>query len=108
MTRAEILSDIKRAEDEAKGSVILAQEARNQKVNEAKLQAREILKSAEEEASKYYISEIGKAREESKKEKEKIIKKGYQEAEEIKTKAKKNISKATKFISSEFERIADA
>lgn len=108
MTRAEILSDIKRAEDEAKGMVIQSQEARNQKINEAKSEAREILKSAEEEASKYYISEIAKAREESRKEKEKFIKKGYQEAEEIKSKAKKNIPIATKFISTEFERAANA
>ncbi len=108
MTRAEILSEIKRAEDEAKGLVVLAHEARNKKINEGKLQAAEILKSAEEEAAKYYISEIGKAREESKIEKEKLIKKGYQEAEEIKAKAKKNISKATKFIVTEFERAANA
>ena len=40
--------------------------------------------------------------------KEKLIKKGYQEAEEIKSKAKKNIPKATKFISTEFERAANA
>ena len=108
MTRAEILSDIKQAEDEAKGMVIQAYEARNQKVNEAKSQAREILKSAEEEAAQYYTSEIIKAKDESKKEKEKIIKKGYQEAEEIKSNAKKNISKATIFISTEFERVANA
>ncbi|MDL5503482.1 MAG: ATP synthase archaeal subunit H, partial [Candidatus Methanoperedens sp.] len=84
------------------------QEARNRKVNEAKSEAREILRSAEEEASKYYITEIGKAREESRKEKEKLIKKGYQEAEVIKSKAKQNIPKATKFIVTEFERAANA
>ncbi|NJD52602.1 MAG: ATP synthase archaeal subunit H [Candidatus Methanoperedens sp.] len=108
MTRAEILSDIKQAEDEAKGMVIQAQEARSQKVNEARSEARKILKSAEEEASKYYMTEIGKAREESRKEKEKLIKKGYQEAEEIKLKAKKNIPKAANFIVTEFERAANA
>ena len=108
MTRAEILSDIKQAEDEAKGMVIQAHEVRNKKVNEAKSQAREILKSAEEEAAKYYISQINKAKNESKIEKEKLTKKGYQEAEEIKSKAKKNISNATKFILTEFERAVNA
>ena len=108
MTRAEILSDIKQAEDEAKGMVIQAHEGRNQKINEAKSKAMEILKSAEEEAAQYYTSEIIKTRDEIKKEKEKIIKKGYQEADEIKSKAKENLSKATKFIVTEFERMANA
>lgn len=108
MTRAEILSDIKRAEDEAKGMVIQAHEARNQKVNEARLQAREILRSAEEEAAQYYMSEISKAREEIKKKKEKIIDKGYQEAEDLKSKSKKNVPEATKFILADFESVANA
>lgn len=108
MTRAEILSEIKLAEDEAKGSVTQANAARNQKIIEAKEKAREILKSTEEEAAQYFTSEITRTKEEMKKEKEKIIKKGYQEAEEIKSKAKKNISNATKFILTEFERAANA
>jgi len=108
MTRAEILSDIKKAEDEAKNMIIQAHEARNQKINEARSQARGVLKSAEEEAAQYYISEISKARDESRKEKEKIITKGYQEAEDIKSKAKNNIPKATKFILTEFESVANA
>lgn len=108
MTRAEILSDIKQAEDEARSLVIQAHESRNKKVNEARSQARDILKSAEEEAAQYFISEISKAKGESKIEKEKLITKGYQEAEEIKTKARKNISYASKFILTEFESVANA
>ena len=108
MTKAEILSDIKQAEDEARTMVVRAHEDRNKKVNEAKSQAREILKSAEEEAAQYFVSEINKAKNESKIEKEKLTKKGYQEAEEIKSKARKNISYATKFILTEFESVANA
>ncbi len=108
MTRAEILTEIKQAEDEARSLVVKANEVRNQKINEARTQAREILKAEEEEAARYYISEISKAKEQSKKEKEIIIQKGYKEAEEIKIKARKNIEKATAFILAEFERAANA
>ncbi len=106
MTRAEILSEIKRAEEEAKNLVAQANEARNHKISEAKAQSREILKRAEGEAIQYEASEISKAREIIKEEREKFIKKGAEVAEEIKNKAKKNITKATKFILTEFERAA--
>jgi V/A-type H+-transporting ATPase subunit G/H len=106
MTRAEILSEIKRAEDEAKNLVAQANEARNHKISEAKARSREILKRAEGEALQYEASEISKAREIIKEEREKFIKKGAEVAEEIKNKAKKNITKATKFILTEFERAA--
>ena len=69
MTKAEILSEIKLAEDEAKNSVNKANAARNQKIIEAKEKARDILKSAEEEAAQYFISEINKTKEEIRKKK---------------------------------------
>ena len=55
-----------------------------------------------------YIRNQAKQEKRAKKEKEKLIKKGYQEAEDIKSKAKKNIAKANKFILTEFERAANA
>ncbi|MBU4492723.1 MAG: ATP synthase archaeal subunit H [Euryarchaeota archaeon] len=106
MTRAEILSEIKRAEEEAKNLVAQANEARNQRISEAKVQARDILKKAEEEALRYAASEISRAREIIKEEREKIVEKGAEVAEDIKNKARKNITKATKFILTEFERAA--
>ncbi len=108
MTRAEILSDIKQAEQEAKNFVSRAIEAKNQKISGAKAQSREIIKKAGEEAGKYAASEIGKAREVIKEEKKILVEQGAGEAEEIKKKAKKNITKATKFILTEFERAANA
>lgn len=108
MTRAEILSDIKRAEEEARNMAIQANEARIKKINETKSQAREILKSVEEESGKDYMTELTKAREESMREKEKIIRNGLKEAEDIKSKARNNISKAAKFILNEFERASNA
>ncbi len=108
MTRAEILSDIKQAEEEAKSSVIQANETRNRKISEAHAQAREIIKKAEEEARKSYESAISDARKKIKEEREKIVLAGIAEADESKNKAKKNVQKATKFILTEFERAADA
>ena len=108
MTRAEILSDIKRAEEDAKAIVAGAMEAKNRKISEARGQAKEIINKAGEEAAQKAEIQISEARKKIQKEKEEIIKKGTTEAEEIKKKAKKNITKATKFIFTEFERAANA
>ncbi len=108
MTRAEILSEIKRAEEDAKNLVIQANEARNRRISEAKVQAREIVKGAEEEALRHAEQEMGRAKELIREEREKITAHGIEQAEEIKTKAEKNITKATKFILTEFERAVNA
>lgn len=108
MTRAEILSEIKRAEEDAKNLVIQANEARNRRISGAKVQAREIVKGAEEEALRHAEQEMGRAKELIREEREKITAHGIGQAEEIKTKAEKNITKATKFILTEFERAVNA
>lgn len=108
MTRAEILSEIKRAEEEAKKLVIQANEARAQKISEAKAQSREIIKNTEEKAAQYSVSEISSAREKVKKERELIIEKGRKAAEDVKSRARKNIPKANNFILTEFERAVNA
>ncbi len=106
MTKAEILSEIKKAEDEAKNLVAQANEARNKSISEARAKAREIIKQAEEEAQSFANDEMNKAREAIREEREKLLEKGALEAEELKKKAKKNITKASKFILTEFERAA--
>ena len=108
MTKAEILSEIKVAEEEAKSSVARATEAKNKKITEAQAQSRDIIRSAEEEAQKYADSEVSKAKALIKEEREKIIQKGKAEADGIKAKAKMNVVPATKFILTEFERAVDA
>ncbi len=108
MTRAEILSEIKRAEEESKALVSLAVEAQDQKISEAQAQSRDIIKSAEEEAQKYAESETNAARKKIKEERENLIEKGIKEANEVKNEAKTNIAKATKFMLTEFEREVDA
>lgn len=108
MTRAEILSEIKQAEEEAKNFVAKANEARDKKITEAKAESREIIRKAEEEGLEYASSEINKAREIIRAERDKITDKGSLDAEDIKKKAKKNIPKATKHILTEFERAVNA
>lgn len=108
MTRAEILSEIKAAEEEAKALVARATEVKTKKIIEAQAQSREIIRNAEVDAQKYADNELNKAKALIEEEKEKIIKKGIDEAEAIKVKAKNNVINATKFILTEFERAIDA
>ena len=108
MTKAEILSEIKVAEEESKALVARAIEAKNKKISDAQAQSRHIIRSAEEEAQKNADSEISKAKGLIKEDREKIINKGKMESEAIIAKATKNISSATKFILTEFERAVDA
>ncbi len=108
MTRAEILSEIKKAEEEAKASVAKTIELKDKKISEASAKSREIIRKAEEEAQISADSEISQAKKLIKGEREKIVQKGVSEALEMKNKAKKNIDKATQFILTEFERAANA
>ncbi len=108
MTRAEILSEIKKAEEDAKATVAKTIEVKNKKITEASARSREIIRKAEEEAQISAESEINEAKKLIKGEREKIVQKGTSEALEMKNRAKKNIDKATQFILTEFERAADA
>src|SRR5659263_679330 len=104
MSRAEILSGIKQAEEEANKYIMLANEARSKKISEERTQSREIINKVQGEAALYSISETSKARERPKKKREKIVENGKKEAQDIKNKARKNIEKANLYILTEFER----
>lgn len=108
MTRAETLTEIKRAEEEAKASVARAIELKNRKISDATSQSREIVKKAEEDARSSADSEIREQKKLIRAEREKIVQKGVLDALEMKNRAKKNIEKATQFILTEFERTVDA
>ncbi len=108
MTRAEILSEIKKAEEEAKATVVKANESKNKKISDASAQSREIIRKAEEDARSSADSEINEEKKVIKGEREKIVQKGVSDAIEIKNTAKKNIDKAVNFILTEFERATDA
>jgi len=108
MTRAEILSEIKKAEEEAKSTVAKVNESKNKMMSDAAAQSREIIRKAEEDARSSADSEINESKKVIKGEREKIVQKGVSDAIEIKNKAKKNVDKAVTFILSEFERATDA
>lgn len=108
MSRAEILSGIKQAEEEANKFILLANEAKAKKISEARAKSREINNKAQDDSALYSTSETSKAREIAKKEREEIVENGKKEAQDIKNKARKNIAKANKFILTEFERAVNA
>ncbi len=108
MARAEILSEIKQAEEEARKLVIRSDEARTQKISEARAHSKEIISKAEDDAAQMWSLEINRVKLELRKERETVIEKGIKEAEEIKARARKNISKANDFILNEFERAVNA
>lgn len=76
MAKAEILSEIKEAEEKAKQMVEDAVEAKNKKISRARVEAREILRQAEDEAEKSADSSLRSAQEDIKAEREKIIDEG--------------------------------
>jgi ATP synthase H subunit len=108
MSRAEILTGIKHAEEEGANLVLRSKEEKTRKISEARVQSREIIKKAEDAASANSASQISKAREIARIEREKVVEKGKKEAQEIKNKARKNIAKSNKFILAEFERAVNA
>jgi V/A-type H+-transporting ATPase subunit G/H len=87
MTKANILSQIKKAEEDTRTMISEANEAKAKKVLEAKNRSRELINE-----------------EEIKSEKEKMLKEGITAAESIKSKANSNVAKATEYLVEQFER----
>jgi V/A-type H+-transporting ATPase subunit G/H len=109
MVKAEILSQIKKAEEDARKTVEDALREKELKIQEAKEQARLILKTAEQESAEYAEKTLASAKESIKTEREKIIAQGLEEAEKLKQEAQKNLDKAVDFLINEFERaVVDA
>ncbi|MFQ6120458.1 MAG: ATP synthase archaeal subunit H [Methanosarcinales archaeon] len=108
MDRSEILLQIKKAEQEAKYNVQKAIEDKNNRIAEAKKEARNIIKMAEENAHKYADDLLKKAEQEIKQERQSIIDKGLEEAKSLKNKAKLKIDQAVDYLIKEFERTIHA
>lgn len=104
MTKAEVLSQIKKAEEDARSMISEANEAKAKKMRDAKVQGRELINTSQTESAKKGEQKIAKAKEEIKSEKDKIIREGLADAESIKTEANKNIAKATEYLVEQFER----
>ncbi len=104
MTKAEILSQIKKAEQDASAMIAQANDAKSHKVAEAKNRAKELLKTAEEEARRLYEKMLEDAKKEIAHERELIIAKGMGEVESINNIANKRLKNASNFLMTEFER----
>ncbi|HIH45290.1 MAG TPA: ATP synthase archaeal subunit H [Candidatus Methanoperedenaceae archaeon] len=108
MSKPEILSQIKKAEEYAREVVAQANENRNRRLSDAKAKARNITASAEEDIRKYRDETLASARELLRQDREAILEKGRKDAEAIKSKAQKNVGKAAEYLVSEFERVMHA
>jgi len=74
MTKADILSQIKKAEEDTRTMISEANEAKAKKVLEAKNQSRELINEAKNESVVIADSKISQAKEEIKSKKEKVLK----------------------------------
>ena len=104
MTKADILSQIKKAEEDARTMVSEANEAKAKKVLEAKNQSRELINEAKNESAAIADQNISQAKVKIISEKEKMLKEGVVAAESIKSKANSNVAKATEYLVEQFER----
>ena len=104
MTKADILSQIKKAEEDAGTLISEADEAKDKKIIEAKNLSRELINEAKKESAANAKQEISLANEKIKSKKEKMLKEGVTAAESIKSKANSNVAKATEYLMEQFER----
>ena len=108
MTKAEILSQIKKAEEDAESIISQAEEAKTKILLEAKNKSRELLEKAQKDSQKTGEQKIAQAKSGTVSEKEKLLKEGFAVAESIRSNAEKNQAKATTSLVEQFERAINA
>jgi len=108
MTKAEILSQIKKAEEDAESIISQAEEAKTKIILEAKNKSRELLEKVQKDSQKTGEQKIAQAKSGIVSEKEKLLKEGFAVAESIKSDAEKNQAKATASLVEQFERAINA
>ena len=104
MTKADILSQIKKAEEDARTIISEANEAKAKKILEAKDQSRNLINETKKESEAIADQKISQAKETIISEKENMLKEGVAAAESIKSKANSNVAKATEYLVQQFER----
>jgi V/A-type H+-transporting ATPase subunit G/H len=87
MARPEVLDRIKEAESEADGIVADAEEAREERIEEAREEADRIREEAREEAQEMKDARVAEAREEIEEEREAILAEGKEEREALESRA---------------------
>ena len=104
MAKTEILSQIKKAEEDVNKMVLDAVKEKERKIKDANDQTHLIIKTAKEESNKYREKILESTKELLKEEQGKIISAGAKEADIFRQKSQKNMDDAVDFLINEFER----
>jgi V/A-type H+/Na+-transporting ATPase subunit G/H len=104
MAKNEILSEIKKAEENAKKMIDEAIEMKNKRISDARAEAREILKQGENDSHKAAQDSFKSGEEKILVEKDSVLKDGEQNAIAMAQKAQANVDKAVDYLLNEFER----
>ena len=104
MAKNEILSEIKKAEENAKKMIDEAIEIKNKRISDARAEAREILKQAEVDSHKAAQDSFKSGEEKILVERDRITKDGEENALAMAQKAQANVNKAVEYLLTEFER----
>lgn len=104
MAKNEILSEIKKAEENAKKMIDEAIEIKNKRISDARAEARKILKQAEVDSHKAAQDSFKSGEEKILVERDRILKDGEQNALAMAQKAQANVDKAVDYLLIEFER----
>ena len=104
MAKNEILSEIKKAEENAKKMIDEAIEVKNKRISDARAEAREILKQAKVDSNKAVQGAFKSGEEKIQAERERILKDGEQNALAMTQKAQANVDKTVDYLLTEFER----
>lgn len=108
MAKNEILSEIKKAEENARNIVDDAAKNKSERITNARAEAREIVKQAEIDAHESAQRSLRSAEATIKEEKLKIIDDSEGDAKAIVEKAQSNVDTAGNHLVSEFERAIHA
>lgn len=104
MAKNEILSEIKKAEGNAKSMVDEAIDSKNKSISAARAESREVLKQAEIDARKTAQDSFKEGEKKILEERDKIVSDGQQNALAMSQKAQANIDNAVNYLIQEFER----
>ncbi len=104
MAKNEILSEIKKAEENAKKMIDEAIEIKNKRISDARAEAREILKQAEVDSHKAAQDSFKSGEEKILVERDRILKDGEQNALAMAQQAQANVDTAVNYLLTEFER----
>ena len=98
MAKNEILSEIKKAEENAKKMIDEAIEIKNKRISDARAEAREILKQAEVDSHKAAQDSFKSGEEKVLVERDRIVKDGEENALAMAQKAQANVDKAVNYL----------